>query len=362
MACSQENKRDFEWILESENYSDILIYPPVIEWEPFQTPQLLMKAFANAGWLCIWTEKTGESHNGVCKLQKGIYAVPEDVVVNTMRDKSAVILLTWMGSLPFVDKLNNCKLWYHILDHLSIFSCYDDSYVATHDYFVNISDYVTYVSSPLKKYANQRADKIYLPNACDAEELIAKKVYSIPKEMSEEIRKHKVIGYFGWIEEWMDFEAIKYVASNRNDYYFVFIGPYAERVKCKIEELSKFNNIIFLGRKKYEELKGYSILFDVAIIPFNIDEMMDCVSPIKFYEYCAYGLPVICSYMPEIVNYESDCIKCYRTREEFLALLDEFTNESKKIKANETNPQVAITNSWSSRARQMIEAFEKSDE
>jgi hypothetical protein len=40
--------------------------------------------------------------------------------------------------------------------------------------------------------------------------------------------------------------------------------------------------------------------FDVGLIPFKITELTESVDPIKYYEYCALGLPVITSFFGEM--------------------------------------------------------------
>lgn len=351
-------------ILDNAKYKGIVVYPATIPWEPFQTPQQLLISFANDGYLCIFCEKPGCDHKGVFLLHENIWAVPEDVFLKVIGQRLVYVMLTWMGSVPFVDHIPNKKVWYHVLDHLDIFALYDDSYLAMHNYVVRHCDWVSYVAKPLLACIPERKDSIYLPNACHAENLLNTTAGAVPEDLESIVNLGKpIIGYFGWIAEWMDFDTVRKVAMARPDYQFVMIGPAdmsKEVVSVGIEKLKALPNMHFLGKKKYEELPAYAHRFNIGTVPFLINEMMDCVSPIKFYEYCAYGIPTITSYMPEMDGYTCDFVACYRTAEEYLQLLDQFLTEEVQQKAKKLAPKLALENTWHNRTNTMASFFESS--
>lgn len=351
-------------ILDNTKYKGIIVYPATISWEPFQTPQQLLVSFANDGYLCIFCEKPGCEHKGLFLLHDNIWAVPEDVFLKVIGKRLVYVMLTWMGSVPFVEHIPNKKVWYHVLDHLDIFSLYDDSYLAMHNYVAHQCDWVSYVAKPLLACIQGRDDAIYLPNACHAEELIHTTAGDVPEDMQSIVELGEpIIGYFGWIAEWMDFDTVRRVALARPNYQFVMIGPAdmsKEVVSVGIEKLKAIPNVHFLGRKKYEQLPAYAHRFNIGTVPFLINEMMDCVSPIKFYEYCAYGIPTITSYMPEMEGYACEFVACYRTVDEYLQLLDSFLTEKVQTKAKEAAPQLALENTWHNRTDTMASIFESS--
>ena len=57
------------------------------------------------------------------------------------------------------------------------------------------------------------------------------------------------------------------------------------KVSVDIAHLAKYPNVVFLGRKAYEELPGYCKAFSVGLIPFAINELTLNVNPIKLREY-----------------------------------------------------------------------------
>ncbi|EJU23459.1 methyltransferase domain protein [Peptoanaerobacter stomatis] len=338
-----------------ENWSgDILIYPHVVKWEPLQTPQQLVKAFAEKGWLCFFCDTQIESKLEI--VSDNVYLVCETDLLQALKDRKVVVLLTWMLSMAFIDNLKNKKIWYHILDQLDIFSYYDSEYKKVHDRMILEADIVSYVAKPLEKYSvDLRNDAIYLPNAVNPKDFLNIHDDFVPDDIQDILYKRKkIIGYYGYISEWFNLEWIEQLSKNRKEYEIVIIGPYT----VDISKFDNIDNVSFLGLKPYKELSDYAKFFDVAIIPFLINEMMDCVSPIKFYEYCALGKPVVTSYMKEMVSFENEFVRCVSTYEDFEKnIVDILCDEEILNKAKYEMLKIVNKNTWINRAEKMILKF-----
>jgi len=61
-------------------------------------------------------------------------------------------------------------------------------------------------------------------------------------------------------------------------------------------------NIHYLGPKKYEQLPAYLSGWDIALIPFLLNDSTKYISPTKTPEYLAAGVPVISSSIIDVVN------------------------------------------------------------
>ncbi len=350
-----EEIRAIQEILATHEYKGILVYPHVVYWEPLQTPQQLLRSFAKLGWLCFFCEHP--NLEGIFReVEKNVIIVHEKEFLNAIKDQEVTVLLTWLGSSAFLNRIKNKKVWYHLLDKLNLFPYFDDSYLELHHKVVDWANQVSYVAKPLEDYILGRKDAIYLPNGVNPEEFLNLHENFVPQDMVDIVNSgHKIIGYYGYIAEWMDYEMVRTAAMARPNYEFVFIGKV-------IHDTSLFDdvpNIHLLGLKKYEELSDYAKLFDVAMIPFVINETMDCVSPIKFYEYCALGLPVITSKMKEMEKYVCEYIACVDGRDEFLFYLDKLTGNEYKELAGQKARQIAEDNTWLARARVIENNFNK---
>jgi glycosyltransferase involved in cell wall biosynthesis len=106
------------------------------------------------------------------------------------------------------------------------------------------------------------------------------------------------VGFSGVIDERMDLDLVQSTATAAPDLHFVMIGPV---VKIDPETLPKAPNIHWLGRKSYAELPAYMSNWNVAWMPFALNEATRFISPTKTPEFLAAGLPVCSTAVPDVV-------------------------------------------------------------
>ncbi|HEX2112444.1 MAG TPA: UDP-galactopyranose mutase [Gaiellaceae bacterium] len=108
------------------------------------------------------------------------------------------------------------------------------------------------------------------------------------------------LGFFGVIDERMDFALLGALARARPDWHLVMIGPAVPKFDPTV--LPREPNIHYLGGKRYEELPSYLAGWDVALVPFARNEATRFVSPTKTPEYLAAGKPVVATPIRDIVR------------------------------------------------------------
>lgn len=110
---------------------------------------------------------------------------------------------------------------------------------------------------------------------------------------------HPRLGFFGVIDERMNLVLIRDVAAARPDWHVVMLGPV---VKIDPATLPVAPNLHYLGGKKYEELPAYIAGWDVALLPFALNESTRFISPTKTPEYLAAGKPVVSTSIRDVVR------------------------------------------------------------
>jgi glycosyltransferase involved in cell wall biosynthesis len=105
-----------------------------------------------------------------------------------------------------------------------------------------------------------------------------------------------VIGFFGLIADWVDLDLMAYVAKQFPEGSLVLLG----KATTDTSVLERLPNAHLLGRKTYESLPAYCKGFDVALMPFRINELTLNANPLKVREYLAAGLPVVSTAIPEV--------------------------------------------------------------
>jgi glycosyltransferase involved in cell wall biosynthesis len=168
--------------------------------------------------------------------------------------------------------------------------------------------------------------------------------------------RRPIVGYFGAIDRWLDLPLIIALARERPQYSFVLIGKPA----VDIAAAAALPNVHILGQRPFDVLPRYGRAFDVAIVPFVINELTIHVSPIKLREYLAMGKAVVSTPLPAVVEFarQTDVVEVASDSAAFLAALDRaIANDSAdRIRARQAAVQ---HDTWEARAadvEQVIEA------
>ncbi len=111
-------------------------------------------------------------------------------------------------------------------------------------------------------------------------------------------RRQPVAGYVGVIDERLDLPLIAELAARLPDWTIRVVGPVA---KVERASLPTSPNIQYPGMTAYEQLPEVMAGFDVALMPFALNDATRSISPTKTLEYLAAGLPVVSTRVPDVV-------------------------------------------------------------
>jgi glycosyltransferase involved in cell wall biosynthesis len=107
-----------------------------------------------------------------------------------------------------------------------------------------------------------------------------------------------VAGYVGVIDERVDLDLVAGMAAAMPDWDVRMVGPV---FKIDPSTLPQAPNLSYPGPVAYEDLPSTLAGFDVALMPFSLNEATRSISPTKTLEYLAAGLPVVSTRVPDVV-------------------------------------------------------------
>ncbi|MDB6124897.1 MAG: glycosyltransferase [Pedosphaera sp.] len=175
----------------------------------------------------------------------------------------------------------------------------------------------------------------------------------LPKDLN---RKDKpVLGYFGVVDERMDYELIAKLADANSNWDIAIVGPLA-----KVEEsaLPRRSNIHWLGGRPYAVLPAYCKAFDVCLMPFAMNEATEYINPTKALEYMATGKEVVSSAVPDVVRNFGTVVKVAKSHDEFISLCQQAVAKPDEG-AIERGLKMVANNSWESIVTHMENHIEK---
>jgi len=153
-----------------------------------------------------------------------------------------------------------------------------------------------------------------------------------------------VIGYYGVIDERIDYELLRQLAEALPEAALVMVGPV---VKVDPAELPQAHNIHWLGQRQYAELPAHVKGFDVCLMPFALNEATEYINPTKTLEYMADGKPIVSTPVSDVVHNFTPVVTVARSAEEFVVAV-RAAIESPNAELIARGLEQAKANSWES--------------
>ncbi|EHK2328013.1 glycosyltransferase [Clostridium perfringens] len=170
----------------------------------------------------------------------------------------------------------------------------------------------------------------------------------VPEKLKDIVSKgNPIIGYFGALAKWFDYELLKKVAKERPNYEIVLIGFLYDN-SFKDSKIDELENVHYLGIVDYKELNKYSQYFTISTIPFLLNDITESTSPVKLFEYMAMGHPIVTTDMRECRKYKSVLIG--KSHEDFIEKLDFALTLDKNDEYYNYLKEEALANTWKEKA------------
>ena len=264
--------------------------------------------------------------------------------------------ITWTflpTSADVVGNLGERFVIYHCVDEFSEFTGTDKNAVQSMERrLLQRADVVFVSSGPLyetKRLFNPRTflvthgvDTEHFRKACDPE-------IALPPDVAG--LGHPVVGFYGLLADWVDLELIRFLAVKRPDWQLVLIGK-ADTDLSPVRDLA---NVHLISQKPYSLLPAYCRSFDVAILPFVVNDLTLAANPLKLREYLAAGLPVVTTDIPEARRLGGR-VRVGKTHEEFLEQIQLSLAEGSGLRAEIANTM--REESWAAKVAEMSDVIE----
>ena len=313
----------------------------------FQRPQHLMSRFAREMNVIFWEEPVDIAAHETAYLQVREASDAENVRIvvphlpQGMPDDAREAALMRLLDAHIASIRGTLIAWYytpmmlpfsrHITPDLTVFDAMDElskfKFAPTHLLFLeqellDRSDIVFTGGSSLFEAKKDRHDNVHcFPSSVDRVHFLKARARQFDPADQEDLPKPR-LGFYGVIDERFDIDLLDKVAAMRPQWSFVMVGPV---VKISEEDLPRRPNIHYLGAKTYAQLPGYLSGWDVALMPFAMNESTQFISPTKTPEYLAGGKPVVSSPIKDVVRHygQLEGVKFASTAEEFVAACEE---------------------------------------
>lgn len=360
-----------------ENGGIIVVFPPLVDWNIplFQRPQHMAKWLAKCGVKVLYASVGWKYDNadGFYQFDENLYWTNELPNIIDLMPSSWITVYSTNFNYTINDlnkwKENGHKILYEYIDHIDPKISGNSAKVLTALFNgINTENTDLFLASAhtLKEELLQRFDEeqiAFIQNGVDTDFYFnckgrnidtVQNNFRIVAERSANGRE--IVGYFGAIAPWLDYDLIEALASNNPLLDFVFIGP-AYGLE---HELPAAENVFWIGQIDYPNLPNHAVWFDVCFIPFEKGQIAKTTSPLKLYEYFALGKPVVVtSAMLECVQYEF--VGHGATSDEVSLAILNALEKTKDKKYSKFLKEQAAQHSWKSRSEDLIAAFKKKE-
>ncbi|MCC6547208.1 glycosyltransferase [Candidatus Sumerlaeota bacterium] len=200
--------------------------------------------------------------------------------------------------VELIDKLPHDLVVYDVMDPFSAFRTSDPRVAEREDRVLRKADVVFTGGRSLHTQVENRHPNVHcFPSGIDFGHFArAAQSGNIPRDIAS--LEKPVLGYFGAVDERIDWKLIESICRERRHWSIVFLGPLVLIPEIPIKE----PNFHWLGAKSYDQLPDYLRAFDVCLIPWLVNDLTRFMSPTKTPEYLAAGKPVVSTPIPDVAT------------------------------------------------------------
>lgn len=280
-----------------------------------------------------------------------------------LREKLQEYLL-WMYTpmaLPLAQLLNPLVVIYDCMDELSLFRGAPPELVQREAELLGWADVVFTGGQSLYQSKRTKHRNIHcFPSSVDAGDFqpaAASGVWNgrlrrLPEPADQGKIPSPRLGFYGVIDERINLELLDVMARAHPEWQIVMVGPV---VKIDPAHLPRYANIHYLGQRSYELLPAYLAGWDVALLPFALNEATRYISPTKTLEYMAGEKMIVSTPITDVVKPYGDIVFLGHSPDMFIVACESALNAAPVERASRIKlmREVLAHTSWQSTVRNM---------
>lgn len=368
-----EKYKQIESLFKKSKYKYIFVFYPYTEWNLpiFQRPQQIALSMTQERDDVLYFFCTAnyvyDNVDIIQKLNENLYLCTDYDFLTKIKTKKRIIHLystDIVSDLSTVNKAlsNGDKILYEYIDeiHEDITQSIPDNFLEKHNFLLqNEKCYVVATANKLLKDVENIRNKNYIlaTNGVTLKDFTVPTKLPVPSEIKHLKKDYsKIVGYYGALAKWFDYELLDKAAKAYPDYAFVLIGiEYDDSLKNS--QILNNPNVHFLGKIDYNMLIQYSSQMDLLTIPFLINEITESTSPVKLFEYMATQKPILTTAMKECKKYKS--VNIAKTHEDFIRKIPEVIAKGQDSKYLNLLLKEASKNTWGQKSNDIIDMLSK---
>ncbi|WP_236697542.1 UDP-galactopyranose mutase [Sphingomonas sp. Leaf357] len=258
---------------------------PYLEYHPFPDDNVIaLRPRVPRGW------SAAERETGLKALL--------DMFVATSISAPPILWFYTPMMFAFAGHVDAAAIVYDCMDELSAFKFADPALLAREAALIGRADVMFTGGQSLFEAKKSRHGNIRaFPSAVDVPHFAAARE-TIAEPVEQARITAPILGFYGVIDERIDLDLIDAIAAARPDWSLVMVGPV---VKIAPDSLPRRANVHWVGGRDYADLPAWLSGWNVALMPFAINEATRYISPTKTPEYLAAGCPVVSTPIVDVV-------------------------------------------------------------
>jgi UDP-galactopyranose mutase len=361
---------------------DFLVFSH-LRWDfVFQRPQHLLSRFARSHRVIFVEEPVPDERNPHWEFHSGGPGVivcrphtpielpgfsPEQLeaidgmmaaLIQELRLDSYVAWFYTPMALPLAQRITPKAVIYDCMDELSAFLGAPAELMDRERELLKLADLVFTGGPSLYRAKRPRHPNVHcFPSSVDAAHYAKAKPGMNDEAADQKHLPKPRIGYFGVIDERIDYDLIRHLATARPEWQIAMVGPV---VKVNAELLPKLPNITWFGQRAYADLPSYISGWDVCMLPFARNRSTQFISPTKTLEYMAAERMIVSTPIRDVAEPYGHIVFVGDGKDEFVAACDQALNLTAAAREKRVRlmREVLSRTSWDSTARRMLALIE----